>query len=197
MTVPLTDRTHRGAIVLGASAGAFDALSVVLSALPATFPFPVLAVVHMPPDRDSALAELLGSRCRIPVREAEDKETAVGGTIYLAPRDYHLLMESDGRLSLSGEEPVRFSRPSIDVLFETAADAYGPNLIGVVLTGANNDGARGLRAILDAGGIGLVQRPELAHAPTMPAAAIALCPTARVMTLPEIGRYLQEVVIRA
>jgi two-component system, chemotaxis family, protein-glutamate methylesterase/glutaminase len=197
MTGAFTDRNRRGAVVIGASAGAFDALSIVLPALPATFPFPVMAVVHMPPDRDSALAELLGSRCRLPIREAEDKETVVSGTVYLAPPDYHLLVESDGSLSLSGEEPVRFSRPSIDVLFETAADAYGPNLIGVVLTGANNDGAKGLRAILDAGGVGLVQCPELAHAAAMPAAAIALCPTARVMTLPEIGNYLQEVAIRA
>ena len=109
------------AVVIGASAGAVEALSVILPALPAGYPVPVAVVVHLPPDRPSIMAELFAARCRVAVREAEDKEPLVPGTVYFAPPDYHLLVEAAGHLSLSSEEPVRFSRPSIDVLFESAA----------------------------------------------------------------------------
>jgi len=183
---------HPRAIVVGASAGAVEALSVILPTLPRDFPSPLLVVVHVPPDGRSILADLFRQKCRMEVREAEDKESIQAGTIYFAPSDYHLLVELDGRLSLSSDEPVSYSRPSIDVLFETAADAYGPGLIGVVLTGANEDGAKGLRAIREAGGIALVQHPELAQARDMPLAALRACPGARPMSLPEIATYLQE-----
>jgi two-component system chemotaxis response regulator CheB len=156
-----------------------------------------MVVVHLPPDTRNVIAELLSPKCRIRVREAEDKEPLESGTAYVAPADYHLLVEHDGSLSLSSEEPVRFSRPSIDVLFETAADAFGSALIGIVLTGANDDGSRGLKAVIDAGGIGLVQSPETAHVATMPRAALAMCPTARAMTIPEITAYLCEVAVPA
>lgn len=182
------------AVVVGASAGAVDALSAVLPALPAGYPLPVLVVVHIPPDRPSLLADLFRARCRLEVREAEDKEPIVPGTIYFAPPDYHLLVERDGRLSLSSDEPVSYSRPSVDVLFESAADAYGPGLVGVVLTGANDDGARGLRAILAAGGAGLVQDPEQAHAREMPRSALAACPGAHALGLAEIATSLQALV---
>lgn len=181
-----------GAIVVGASAGALEALSAILPALPGGYPLPILVVVHLPPDRKSLFADLLDAKCRLGVREAEDKEPIRGGTVYLAPPDYHLLVEADGRLSLSSEEPVRFSRPSIDVLFETAADAYGAGLVGIILTGANSDGARGLRAVLVAGGTALVQRPDTAYSPAMPQAALDLCPEARAMSLGEIAAYLME-----
>ena len=151
------------------------------------------AVVHQPPDRESLLAGLLGERSQLPVREAEDKEPIEPGTVYLAPPDYHLLVEKDGHLSLSSEEPVHFSRPSIDVLFESAADAYGAGLVAAVLTGANSDGARGLRTVVDAGGTALVQRPDTAFASMMPAAALEACPSARTLTLQEIGEYLVHV----
>ena len=131
------------AVVIGASAGALEALSSLLPALPSDYRLPILIVVHLPPDKTSLLAELLRARCAIRVREAEDKEPIEPGVVYFAPPDYHLLVEQDRRLSLSDDEPVLFSRPSIDVLFESAADAYGGGLIGVVLTGANSDGANG------------------------------------------------------
>ncbi|HEX4608472.1 MAG TPA: chemotaxis protein CheB [Urbifossiella sp.] len=179
-----------GAIVVGVSAGAVEALSALLPALPAGYPLPVLVVVHIPPDRSSVLAELFRAKCRVAVKEAEDKEPIAGGTVYFAPPDYHLLVEPDGRLSLSSEEPVLFSRPSADVLFESAADAFGPAVVGVVLTGASADGARGLKAVCAAGGTAVVQHPAGAYAAEMPRAALAACPVASAMTLDQIAAYL-------
>ncbi len=120
------------AVVIGASAGALEALSAILPALSTEFRLPVMVVVHVPADRRSVLAELFRAKCKVQVREADDKEPIVGGTVYFAPADYHLLVEPDKSLSLSSDEPVLFSRPSIDVLFESAADAYGPALIAIV-----------------------------------------------------------------
>ncbi len=191
---PTIDRPE--AVVIGASAGALDALSIILPLLPRGFQLPVLAVVHLPPNKESILASLLQAKCEVKVREAADKEPIRAGTVYFAPPDYHLLVESNKLLSLSADEPVNFSRPSIDVLFETAADAYGAGLIGIVLTGANNDGAAGLRAVHAAGGIALVQRPELAHSPAMPLAALEACSEACALSLPEIASYLLEVAAR-
>ncbi|MBV8896011.1 MAG: chemotaxis protein CheB [Acidobacteriaceae bacterium] len=180
------------AVVIGASAGALDVLSHLLPELPADYRLPLLIVVHLPPDRTSLFAELLRARCAIRVREAEDKEPIQAAVAYFAPPDYHLLVEQDRRVSLSDDEPVLFSRPSIDVLFESAADVYGRGLIGVVLTGANSDGANGLKAVVDAGGAAVVQSPESAYATTMPEAAIAKCPGARVLPVNEIAAYLQK-----
>jgi two-component system chemotaxis response regulator CheB len=165
------------AIVIGASAGALEALSVILPALPADFALPLMVVVHVPPDRRSMLAELFQAKCRIAVLEAGDKEPINGGTAYFAPPNYHLLVEASGCLSLSSDEAVLFSRPSIDVLFESAADAYGA----------------GLRAVMDAGGTAIVQMPKSAYASAMPEAAIATCPSAHVMSLDAILLFLQEV----
>jgi two-component system chemotaxis response regulator CheB len=184
------------AIVIRASAGALEALSAILPALPQGFELPVLVVVHVPPDRRSVLSELFEAKCRVPVKEAEDKEPIVGGTVYFAPPDYHLLVEADRCLALSSDEPVLFSRPSIDVLFESAADAYGPALIGVVLTGANQDGAKGLRAIVAAGGAALVQEPQGAFAPAMPEAAIASVPGAGILSLDQIAAHLKTLRVR-
>ena len=125
------------------------------------------------------------------MKEAEDKEPIRGGVAYVAPPNYHLLVEPDLCLSLSSDEPVLYSRPSIDVLFESAADAYGNSVAAVVLTGANSDGARGLRAVADAGGLTLVQNPESAEARAMPEAALALCPTARTLNLVQLAATLQ------
>jgi two-component system chemotaxis response regulator CheB len=181
------------AIVIGASAGAVEALSVILPSLPHNYGLPVIVVVHVPPDKRSALAELFSSKCKIPVREAEDKEPICSGTVYFAPPDYHLLVEVDKSLCLSSDEPVLYSRPSIDVLFESAADAYGPSLVAIVLTGANHDAAKGARAVVEAGGTAIVQNPNDAYAPAMPAAALALCPEAKVMSLDAIAAYVQKV----
>ncbi|GAA5122039.1 chemotaxis protein CheB [Luteolibacter yonseiensis] len=179
-------------IVIGASAGAVEALSHILPALPADFPYAVLIVVHIPSDPRSHLASLFAGRCNLRVKEAEDKEPLSPGTIYFAPSDYHLLAESDYRLSLSSDEPVRYSRPSIDVLFESAADAFGDDLTGLILTGSNSDGAKGLRAICDAGGIALVQTPDTADAHEMPLAALKACPGARSLSLSEIPAALNS-----
>ena len=149
-----------------------------------------------PPNRRSLFAELFRARCAIQVREAEDKELIEPGVAYFAPPDYHLLVEADRRLSLSGEEPVLYSRPSIDVLFESAADAYSGGLVGVVLTGANSDGADGLKAVVEAGGVAIVQSPKGAYAAAMPEAAIASCPEALVLSLNEIAVYLREIGAR-
>ena len=180
------------AIVIGASAGALDALSKVLAPLPEDYPLPVLVVVHLPADKKSILAELLHAKCRISVKEADDKEPLAAGVVYVAPPDYHLLVEKDETISLSNEEPILYSRPSIDVLFESAADAFGPGLIGVVLTGANDDGAHGLAAIRDADGRCIVQDPQDAYSPIMPLAALQACSDARTLSLAEIAEFLKE-----
>lgn len=183
------------AVVIGASVGAIEALSVLLPALPANYPLPVVIVVHLPADKKSGLADLFGHRCAMAVKEAEATELLRGGTVYFAPPDYHLLVENDFRLSLSSEEPVHFSRPAIDVLFESAADAYGDSLTGVVLTGGSKDGSAGLRAICDAGGTALVQNPETAQGSIMPRAALAACPEARSLTLAEIAAALKSLTL--
>lgn len=184
------------AVVIGASAGAVQALLEILPALPDTYPLPILIVVHVPPDRASALPDLFAARCRLPVKEAEDKEVALPGVVYFAPADYHLLVEHGGSLALSVDDPVNYSRPAIDVLFESAADAFGPALVGIVLTGANHDGAAGLKAIAEAGGLTIVEDPASAASATMPAAAIVACPTARVLDLPRIIDFMQRLVVR-
>lgn len=180
-------------IVMGASAGALDALSVILPLLPKDFPLPILIVVHLPPERGSILAELLQSKCALEVREAEDKEPILPGVIYIAPPDYHLLVEPNKRLSLSSDEPVMFSRPSIDVLFESAADAYPDgDIIGIVLTGANFDGAQGAKAISNTGGTVYVQDPATAQASTMPEAALVACTSAIKLDLKQIATHLMD-----
>ncbi len=178
------------AVVIGASAGALDALTTILSALPTNYKLPIMIVVHIPPDKESVMASLFQAKCKLEVKEAEDKEDIKSGTVYLAPPDYHMLVEDEKYISLSSDEPVLFSRPSIDVLFESAADAYAENLIGVILTGANNDGSEGLRSVCEAGGIALVQDPETAFAGTMPQSALNKCPEALKLSLNEIAQYL-------
>jgi two-component system chemotaxis response regulator CheB len=180
------------AVVIGASAGAVQALMAILPTLPVSFGLPVMVVVHVPPDRDNVLVPLLQAKCRLPVKEAEDKEPVGASVIYFAPSDYHLLVERDETLALSTDEAVNYSRPSIDVLFETAADAYGPALAGFILTGANHDGAAGLKAVFDAGGLAVVEDPESAYASPMPIAALEACPSAKTMTLDAIASYLSR-----
>ncbi|MDB5982145.1 MAG: chemotaxis protein CheB [Pseudomonas sp.] len=180
------------AIVVGASAGGVDALMTLFRGLPLGFALPVIVVLHLPNDRSSRLAEVFRQHLRIPVKEVDDKETIVPGTLYFAAAGYHLSVESDFSLSLSLEERVHFSRPSIDILFESAADAYGPRLAGVLLTGASEDGARGLAWIKDRGGFTVVQDPDSAQVPTMPQAALALRTPDYVLSLNDIGQLLIE-----
>lgn len=181
--------SHR-VVVIGASAGAVTALSKILPALPADYPCPILIVVHIPGDRDNMIAPIFQAKCALIVREAEDKEPAAPGTVYFAPPDYHLLVERGGTLALSSDEPVFHSRPSIDVLFESAADAFGPDATAVILTGANADGAKGATAIARLGGTILIEDPTNAYAEAMPRAAMQACPSAHVITLDAIAPRL-------
>jgi len=180
------------AVVIGASAGGVDALAILFDSLPAGFKPSILVVVHIPPDRPSRLAELYRPRCQLPVREALDKEPVAPGTIYFAPPDYHLLVEKDRTLSLSSDPPVAFSRPSIDVLFESAAHAYRDRLLGIVLSGANSDGAQGLATIRRAGGVGWVQDPDDAAADTMPRAAIEAADPELVLGVRDMAERLPQ-----
>ncbi|WP_370627856.1 chemotaxis protein CheB [Acidovorax sp. sif0715] len=161
------------AIVVGGSSGGIDALMQVLPALPASLRAAVLIVLHLPRDRRSLLAEIFRQRCALPLHEAQDKQSIAPGTVYFAPPDYHLLVDAGPGIALSVDAPVHFSRPSIDVLFESAADQYGGRLVGILLSGANEDGAHGLRSIRAAGGLAIVQEPASAAMPTMPQAALA------------------------
>jgi two-component system chemotaxis response regulator CheB len=189
---PLPGVTSCEALVIGASAGAVEALSLLLPVIPSSARIPVVVVVHLPPNRASLLPEVFALRCLARVREPEDKEPAVAGTIWFAPPNYHLLFERDRTFSLSVDEPVKFSRPSIDVLFESAADAFGSKLCAIVLTGANDDAAQGARAVRDAGGFVIVQDPSTADAKEMPSAAIALANPQLIASLPEIADFLRQ-----
>lgn len=178
------------AVVIGASAGGVTALFSVLGALPDSFRLPVLCVLHLPDHHHSQLAEVLQRRLQRPVREAQDKARIEDGVVYVAGSGYHLSVERDLTLSLSQEEPVHFSRPAIDYLFESAADAYGTGLLGVLLTGANEDGARGLLHIKQNGGRTVVQDPRDAQVALMPEAALALHNPDHILSLSGIGQLL-------
>lgn len=194
-----TDRSF-DAIAIGASAGGVHALGVLLPALPARLRVAVFVVLHLPPAHASPLASIFGPRCAFAVREAEDKEPVVAQTIYFAPPDYHLLVEAGANagpndiahLALSADPPVHFSRPSIDVLFASAADVYGERLLGIVLTGANQDGAAGLQAVRRAGGMTVVQDPATAQSAQMPEAALALGAPDRVLSLAQMADLLRR-----
>lgn len=180
------------AVAIGASAGGVEALSELLPALAPGLRPPVFIVLHLPRDKPSVLAEIFARKCAAPVREAQDKESVAPGTVYFAPTNYHLLIDRGPELSLSADDPVHHSRPSVDVLFESAAEVYGNRLLGIILSGANEDGAIGLAAIHDAGGVTIVQSPETARAPNMALAALKLRPADRVVPLNEIADILRS-----
>jgi two-component system chemotaxis response regulator CheB len=180
------------AIVLGASAGGIDALAVLLGGLPAEWRIPMAVVLHLPEAHESHLAEIFAQRLPIPVHEAADKMPLAAGNLYFAPPGYHLSIERERSFSLSCEPPVLFSRPSIDVLMASAADAYGPMVAGFLLTGANGDGAEGLHRIHLAGGLTAVQDPKEALIPIMPNAAIARHVPDHVLPLRELRALLLE-----
>ena len=182
----LTGRSVTDAVVIGASAGGVEVLSMLLSALPAACRLSFVIVLHIPRERPSLLPEVFGVRCALPVKEAEDKEPIQPGTVYFAPPDYHLLIDRGPAFALSTDEAVHFSRPSIDVLFDSAADIYGERLIGVILTGANQDGAEGLAAIGRAGGRTVVQDPGSAAVAYLPEAALKQGPVDLVLSLPQL-----------
>lgn len=184
------------AVVIGGSAGGVDALLGVLSRLPADARVPVICMLHMPASRESRLAEVFAPRLPVPVREAGDKQPVENATVYFAGSGYHLSIERDRSFSLSCEAPVHFARPAIDVLMESAADVYGDELVGILLTGANIDGAAGMAAIRARGGFTVVQDPAEAQVPTMPRAAIAASAPDLILDLAGIGRLLQMITPR-
>jgi two-component system, chemotaxis family, protein-glutamate methylesterase/glutaminase len=166
-------------------------MTKLLGALPGDFPVPIVVVQHRSKDSDRLLSRLLQDSTDLAVCEIEDKDALKPGTVHVAPADYHIMLERD-YISLTTEEPVRFSRPSIDVMFDSAADTYADRAIGVVLTGANEDGARGLANIARRGGRALVQDPKTAEIPIMPQAAIRAVPSAEVLPLPRLAPRLIE-----
>jgi two-component system, chemotaxis family, protein-glutamate methylesterase/glutaminase len=178
----------RSVVMIGVSAGGLDAVCTLLRHLPADFRMAIVVVQHRSKDSD-ALCEVLEDCSKLPIQEVVDKAPIEPGHVYLAPPDYHLLLE-DGYFSLSTDAPELYSRPSIDVAFESAAEACGAGVVGVVLTGANHDGARGLRCIADVGGVAIVQDPATAEVSVMPTAAVRAVPEAEVLPLQAIGRRL-------
>ncbi|MQA22245.1 chemotaxis protein CheB [Rugamonas rivuli] len=178
------------AVVIGASAGGVGALLQLLPGLPAGYGRAVVALLHLPEFRQSHLAEVFQQRMAMPVREAADKEAVSSGTLYFAGSGYHLSVEMDRSFSLSCEAPLHFARPAIDYLMESAADAYGPALLGILLTGANHDGAVGMAAIARAGGLTVVQDPEQAEVAAMPREAIRLHQPDLVLPLDAIQTLL-------
>jgi two-component system, chemotaxis family, protein-glutamate methylesterase/glutaminase len=177
--------------VVGTSWGGLAALRELVSALTDDLAVPVVVVQHRHKQSDHMLPMLLQDRTRLPVCEVEDKAPIEPGKVFVAPADYHLLVDGES-FSLSVDEPIRYSRPSIDLTFSSAADSFGAAVIGAILTGANADGAEGLRRIAERGGLALVQEPATAESPTMPAAALKAVPGARVLTVGAIGALIDE-----
>jgi two-component system chemotaxis response regulator CheB len=189
-TNPLDRRID--AVVIGASAGGLAALSMLVEGLTSDLRQPLLMVQHVPPSGPTQLAEIFRRKTALRVKEADDKEVVRGGTLYFAAPGYHLLVEADLSLSLSQDDAVHFSRPSIDVLFESAADAWGDRVAGILLTGANEDGAAGLEAIRRSGGVTIVQDPEEAEVPTMPLSALQRFAPDYILPLRDIHNLLRE-----
>jgi two-component system chemotaxis response regulator CheB len=179
-------------VAIGTSLGGLNALLSVLKPLPRHLPLPILIVQHRGSEPDQGLVDLLQRHTELTVVEAEDKAVLAPATVFVAPPDYHLLVEARGLLALSIDGPVLSARPSIDVLFETAADAYGPALVGVLLTGASADGAMGLARIKGRGGRVIVQDPSTAECPTMPSAGIAATAVDYILPLERIGGHLMS-----
>jgi len=178
------------AIVVGVSSGGMNAMKVMFSLLPKDFNTPVIIVQHIGAHSDNLWIKLLNDKSNLPIKEADEKERIESGKVYIAPANYHLLIEKDKTFSLTIDERVNYSRPSIDVLFESAAEAYKNKLIGVILTGANNDGSNGIKRIKECGGLAIIQNPETAESAFMPKSAIAAIKPDYVLSLEGITELL-------
>jgi len=183
---------HYEAIVIGVSSGGMDAMKILFSMLPDSFSIPIVIVQHISPRSDSEWIRLMNQENRIRITEVEEKEKLQPGNAYLAPPNYHVLIEKDWTFTLSADPRVNFARPSVDVLFDSAADAFGAKLIGIILTGANSDGARGLKKIKTCGGLTIVEDPTTCTIAGMPKAAIAAMKPDYILPLKEIGLLLLE-----
>lgn len=179
-------------VAVGGSAGGMDALVEILEPLSPSFPAPVLVVQHLHKTDGGRFAEHLARRAPLPVEEASDKLPIEAGRVYVAPANYHLLLETSGTLALSVDAKVNWARPSIDVLFESAARAYGDAVIGIILSGANDDGAAGMKCIVDHGGVGIAQDPATAQVAVMPHAAVELAALELVLAPRDIGARLLQ-----
>ncbi|HEX8961492.1 MAG TPA: chemotaxis protein CheB [Rhodocyclaceae bacterium] len=180
------------AVAIGVSSGGVQALKLLLGELPRDYPLPILIVQHISPDAGNGMAKLLDDLCAIRIKEADEQDRIVPATVYLAPPNYHLLVEREGFLSLSADPPVSYARPSVDVLFESAAAVFGPQLVAIVLTGANWDGARGVQAVKRRGGVVIVQDPADADTPQMPQAALAAVDVDHVVPLAAMPALLRR-----
>ena len=184
------------AVVIGTSAGGLFALTSILEYLPEDFGLPVIVVQHRSKDEKNLLEEVLSQKCKIKIRQADEKESIRAGTVYFAPPDYHLLIERNRTFSLTSDPKVNYSRPSIDVLFETAAVVYKHRLLAIILTGANHDGAAGIKLVKEYGGTTIAQEPDSAQFPAMPKAAIDTGAIDQVLHLKEIVQFLRKACIK-
>jgi len=178
------------AIVIGVSSGGLKVMKIMFSLLPKNFSIPIIIVQHIGKYSENSWIKLLGDKSNLEIKEADEKEEIEKGKVYIAPANYHLLIESDKTFSLTIDERVNFARPSIDVLFESAAEVYQNKLIGIVLTGSNNDGAKGIKRIKECGGLTIVQDPETAESNYMPASAIEVILPDYILPLEEIIKLL-------
>ena len=179
-------------LIIGGSAGSLEVLLQIIPKLGAIKPFAMVLVLHRKSSEDNTLEELIALKTSIPVKEVEDKTFLVPGNIYIAPADYHLLFEKDGTLALDISEKVHYSRPSIDVAFQSAAEVYGKSLTGIVLSGANSDGTEGLKAVKAANGITIAQAPSSADMPYMPQSAIDSAPVDYILDVAQLTAYIQN-----
>ena len=178
------------AIVIGSSAGGLNALRTILTMLGPDFKIPIIIVQHTSPSSDNYITTYLDELCNLTVKEADEKEVIVNGHVYFAPPNFHLLVEENKTFSLSIDERVNFARPSIDVLFDTATYSFKDQLIGIILTGANHDGALGMKKIKQAGGLCIVQDPNTAEVDSMPLSAIHTAKVDHILSLTEIANLL-------
>jgi two-component system chemotaxis response regulator CheB len=184
------------AIVIGVSAGGLAALTTILPNLSDHLDLPILIVQHLSPDSDNFLATHFNGICSLRVKEAEDKEVIANNTIYFAPANYHLMVEQNKTIALSTAEQVHFSRPAIDILFETTAEAYLDGLVGIILTGANSDGTRGIQCIRQFNGFVIAQSPGTAEVDTMPLSAINQAGVDKILDLQEIAPYINHITVK-
>lgn len=181
------------AIVIGVSSGGMNVMKIMFSLLPKDFNTPIIIVQHVSPHSDNQWIKLLNEKSNLQIKETDEKEKIENGKVYIAPPNYHLLIEKDKTFSLTIDERVNFARPSIDVLFESAADAYKNKLIGIILTGSNNDGTKGIKRIQECGGLTIIQNPETAESDYMPRSALAAIQPDYILSLEEIIRLLIKI----
>ncbi|ABG59341.1 chemotaxis protein CheB [Cytophaga hutchinsonii] len=184
------------AIVIGVSAGGLHALIQVLGKLPADYVIPIIVVQHRGKEYKDLLEDVLQTKCLLKIKQADEKESIEPAHIYIAPADYHLLIEHDKTFSLTSDMYVKHSRPSIDLLFTTAAEVYKEKLLGIILTGASSDGAEGMREIRRVGGLTIAQDPLTAEYPYMPQASINIGAIDTILTLDEITSFLMRIYER-